>query len=211
MMSARVCQGCNWSCGLACSRAALECAYTPALLYLNLQVRLGDGNSKVILQALTTLSQLAQTLRERLALGLGTLVPALAANLGSGNDKVRAAAAQATAQLVECMHPATLLQPVCHSVASNAVRSKAALAEALESIIAALAPAKPQLVIKYALPAAACLFNDTKGGADTKAALSRLLSALVKHLGSQLLEQPGMMSTALQQRVAELLGVAQRF
>ena len=64
---------------------------------------------QVNIQALELLGRLVAALRERVSLGLNTLVPALAANLGSANDKIRAEAVAATDTLLACTDPALLL------------------------------------------------------------------------------------------------------
>lgn len=74
------------------------------------QIRLGDGNSKVNVQALETLGGLIVVLRDRMAAGLNTLVPAVTANLGSSNEKIRAVAVQCADHLVSCVDPALLVQ-----------------------------------------------------------------------------------------------------
>jgi hypothetical protein len=63
--------------------------------------RLGDGNSKVSVQALNTLSAVLPSLGDDSAPVLSTLVPALAGGIGSTNDKVRLAAVEATDKLLE--------------------------------------------------------------------------------------------------------------
>lgn len=75
-----------------------------------LQARVSDGNAKVAVQALEVLGRAFETLRERVVVGLNTLVPALAANLGSSNDKIRVVANQATDQLIASVDPAMLVQ-----------------------------------------------------------------------------------------------------
>ncbi|GFH25742.1 predicted protein, partial [Haematococcus lacustris] len=52
-----------------------------------LQARLNDGNAKVVTAVLEGLTRMAGALRERVQPGLNTLVPALAAALGSTNEK----------------------------------------------------------------------------------------------------------------------------
>ena len=76
----------------------------------HVQVRLGDGNSKVNIQALETIGTLFSSLRDRSSVGLNTLVPAVAASLGSTNEKIRAVASQAADKLVASVDPALLVQ-----------------------------------------------------------------------------------------------------
>ena len=62
------------------------------------------------MQALETAGTLFRRLGDRTASGLNTLVPALAASLGSTNDKVRQEAVMATGSLVAAVDPALLVQ-----------------------------------------------------------------------------------------------------
>ncbi|KAG1676614.1 hypothetical protein FOA52_008743 [Chlamydomonas sp. UWO 241] len=166
-------------------------------------MRLGDGNSKVNVQALETLGRLFERLRNRVAVCLNTLVPALAANLGSANEKTRLVAATACDKLVTSVQPALLVQNFSHCVSNGSARGRAMMAERLEGIIVALYPTRPQLVVKYAVPAAMSLVNDTKGGTEVKAAANVLLTALARAMGPGLMDHTASMSPALQQRVAD--------
>ncbi|GMH44231.1 hypothetical protein BSKO_12165 [Bryopsis sp. KO-2023] len=72
--------------------------------------RLSDGNSKVIVSALETLTSLFGGLGDRLAFSLNTLVPALASNLGSTNEKIRFSASNAIDQLMSAVDHVLLIQ-----------------------------------------------------------------------------------------------------
>eukprot|EP00195_Chlamydomonas_chlamydogama_P001663 CAMPEP_0202916712 /NCGR_PEP_ID=MMETSP1392-20130828/69262_1 /ASSEMBLY_ACC=CAM_ASM_000868 /TAXON_ID=225041 /ORGANISM="Chlamydomonas chlamydogama, Strain SAG 11-48b" /LENGTH=1484 /DNA_ID=CAMNT_0049609237 /DNA_START=160 /DNA_END=4614 /DNA_ORIENTATION=+ len=170
-----------------------------------LTMRLNDGNSKVNVQALETLSRLFPTLRERISLGLNTLIPALAANLGSTNDKIRSVALQAADQLIASVDPSLLVQNFSHCVANGPLRGKPLLVEKLQSIINAVYAVRPQLVVKYAVPAAFSLANDSKGGAESKSASTALLTTLAKLMGQSLVDQAATMPQVVQQRVSDVV------
>ena len=84
-------------------------------------------------------------------------------------------------------------------------RAKTLLAEKLDGIIHALYPSRPQLVIKYVVPAALSVANDTKGGAEAKAAATQLLGALVRAMGPALLDHLGSLTPMLQARVQDMV------
>ncbi|KAG2432395.1 hypothetical protein HYH02_012966 [Chlamydomonas schloesseri] len=173
-----------------------------------LVARLGDANAKVNMAALELVVQLAGALRARISLGLNTLVPALAAGLGAGNDKIRGAALAATDALLATLEPGMLVQHFSHVVGNGTIqRGKPLLVDKLVAIAGALYGSKPQLVARYAVPAAFALLNDSKGG-EAKAAANALLSALARMMGPALLEQAGGLNAVAQQRVADAVAVA---
>ena len=90
-------------------------------------------------------------------------------------------------------------------MSNGGVRGKVLLADRLEAVIDALYPAKPQLVVKYALPAALALANDTKGGTEVKAAANQLLAALGRNMGQALVDHAATLPAALQQRVMDVV------
>ena len=96
-------------------------------------------------------------------------------------------------------------QNFSHCVSNGGVRGKVLLADRLEAVIDALYPAKPQLVVKYALPAALALANDTKGGTEVKAAANQLLAALGRNMGQALVDHAATLPAALQQRVMDVV------
>ncbi|KAG2439615.1 hypothetical protein HXX76_004967 [Chlamydomonas incerta] len=173
-----------------------------------LVARLGDANAKVSMAAMELVGQLAAGLRSRISLSLNTLVPALAAGLGAGNDKIRGAALAATDALLGAVDPAMLVQHFSHVVGNGTIqRGKPLLVDKLVAIAGALAASKPQLVARYAVPAAFALLNDSKGG-EAKAAANALLGALARMMGPALLEQAGGLNAVAQQRVADAVAAA---
>ncbi len=169
--------------------------------------RLGDANVKVSMQALDLVSTLAGSLRGRLSLGLNTMVPALAAALGSTSDKVRSVAIAATDALINTLEPAMLIQHFSHCVSNgNIQRGKPLLVEKLVAIVHSLYGSKPQLVVRYAVPAAFALLNDGRG--EGKAAANALLTALARCMGTALIDQAATLNTVAQQRVADAVSAA---
>jgi len=154
-------------------------------------------------QALDTLGRLFESLRDRASIGLNTLVPAIAAQLGSANEKTRSVAASCLDRLIASVEPALLVQNLSHCISNGTARGKVLLAERLEPVIAALYPARPQLVVKYAVPAAVALANDAKGGAEVRAASNALLTALARSMGPHLLDHTETLAPAVHQRVAD--------
>jgi hypothetical protein len=86
------------------------------------------------------------------------------------------------------------------------------LIERLCVIVMASYPSKPQLVSKYAVPAAFALLPDARG--EVKAAAQQLLATLASLMGPALLETASNLSPANQQKLIELLspgGSSRRF
>ena len=164
--------------------------------------------AQVSMAALELVGQLAGALRSRISLSLNTLVPALAAGLGAGNDKIRGAALAATDALLSTVDPAMLVQHFSHVVGNGTIqRGKPLLVDKLVAIAGALYGSKPQLVARYAVPAAFALLNDSKGG-EAKAAANALLGALARLMGPALLDQAGGLNAVAQQRVADAVAAA---
>lgn len=84
-----------------------------------------------VLQALITIFP---AIRDRVLLGINALMPALAANLGSSNERIKAVAVQALDALVASTDPSLLVQNFSHIVVNSNVRSKAALVDKLTAI-----------------------------------------------------------------------------
>ncbi|KAF5833407.1 hypothetical protein DUNSADRAFT_10276 [Dunaliella salina] len=172
----------------------------------SMTARISEGNAKVAIQALETVGALFHCLRGRCNVGLNTLIPALAATLGSSNDKIRNVGVKATDALVESVDPALLIQNFAHCASHSSVRGRPLLVERLQVLARALWPARPTLVLKHALPAAFSLLNDTKG--DGRAAANTLLMGLARLMGPQLQEHASGLQPVLQQRVSDAVALA---
>ena len=167
--------------------------------------RLADGNAKVSVQAFTMLAGVLPVLGDDVTPALGSLVPALAAGVGGANEKTRAAATAASDALIESCSATSLVQHVSHSVCFGVSRAKPVLLEYLVDLAEAVYPARPQLVVKHAVPAAVtCLANEKS--AAIKAANARLLRALAGCLGKEALAQhAGGISAAAKKKVEDAL------
>uniref|UniRef100_A0A7S3QX62 TOG domain-containing protein n=1 Tax=Dunaliella tertiolecta TaxID=3047 RepID=A0A7S3QX62_DUNTE len=172
----------------------------------SMTARISEGNAKVAIQALETLGALFHCLRGRCSVGLNTLIPALAATLGSSNDKIRNVGVKATDALVEAVDPVLLIQNFAHCASHSSLRGRPLLVERLLVLARALWPVRPTLVLKHALPAAFSLLNDTKG--DGRTAANTLLMGLARFMGPQLLEHAVGLQPVLQQRVSDAVALA---
>lgn len=173
-----------------------------------LTVRLSDANAKVSIQALESAGHLFCHLGDRTAVGINTLVPALASCLGSTNDKVRQEAVFASDRLVESVDPALLVQNFAHCVSNGGLRGKALLVDKLERIIDSLNATRPQMVVKYALPAAVAMTKQDdggrSGGPELRAASNQMWVALARAMGRQnLIDHCVTLGAQIQQRIID--------
>ena len=148
--------------------------------------RLNDANAKVSARASLALAAVLPAVGDDAAPALPTLVPALAAGIGSTNDKVRSAATDAADALIENVTATLLVQHVAHCVSYGASRGKPALIGYLAILVEAVFPTRPQLVQKHALPAAMATLMNEKGP-ETRAANARLLKELARCVGREAL------------------------
>lgn len=172
------------------------------------QVRLSDANAKVSVQALESAGHLFCHLGDRTAVGINTLVPALAACLGSTNEKVRQEAIYASDRLVESVDPALLIQNFAHCVSNGGLRGKALLVDKLEKIMDALNATRHQMVVKYALPAAVALTRQDdggrSGGPELRAASNQMWVAVARAMGRQnLIDHCVTLGAQIQQRIID--------
>lgn len=165
--------------------------------------RLSDGNSKVIVAALETLKVLFSRAGDRLLLGLNTVIPALASNLGSTSEKIRYSAAEVLDKLLEVADHVLLIQNFSHCIGHGNLRGKAVLLEKLLEIVINVYPRKPQLVVKHTLPVAFAMMNESR--ADVRAANVKLIVALGRLMGVQILGYAGNLSLASRERLREIL------
>mmetsp|Transcript_14978 Transcript_14978/g.20666 ORF Transcript_14978/g.20666 Transcript_14978/m.20666 type:complete len:318 (+) Transcript_14978:2-955(+) len=191
----------------------LSCPYIPEAqlvsMFDHLVQRLSDGNSKVNLQCLQVLTRIFPALGESTSCCINTLVPALVANLGSTNEKIRTCANQAVDTLISHMDSASLVQNFAHCVRNGGPRSKQLMLEKLTTITPEVYLIRPQLVVKYVLPAAFSLLNETKG--EIRTANIRLLQALWKTMGPSLQDHTQTLSASLQQRFNEAIAIVKNY
>lgn len=167
--------------------------------------RLGDGNSKVSVQAFNTLSVMLPSLGDDSAPVLSTLVPALAGGIGSTNDKVKSAAMEAGDRLLESVSAPLLVPHIAHCVSHGMAGAKPVLLNKLAGLVEAVHPTRPQMVTKYVLPASVtALMNESRG--EVRAANVKLLTALANCLGrDELMGQAAAISTAAASKVEDTL------
>ncbi|KAK9817952.1 hypothetical protein WJX72_004805 [[Myrmecia] bisecta] len=171
----------------------------------HLTQRLSDGNSKVAIQALEVLCQVFCVLGNHTP-SLNTLVPALAANMGSTNEKIRAKAGEAVQTLLGKVDAALLIQNFAHCVSHGNMRGKPTVIEKLDALVDAVYPSKPMLVIKHALPAAFTMLNER--GSDIRVATQSLLTTLARHMGDELAQHAMNLSATNKARISEVLALA---
>ncbi len=166
---------------------------------------IGDSNSKVSSQALETLTDILPSIRDGMAPALKTLVPKLAAGIGSTNEKVRGAAEEACESLVDSVSPELLAQPFAHCVTYGVARAKPALLHRLADVVEAVHPTKPQLISKHVLPAAMSTLMNEKN-LEIKAANASLVSMIARLLGKEaLLQHAQAMSPAAERKMEQCL------
>ena len=166
---------------------------------------IGDSNSKVSSQALETLADILPSIRDGMAPALKTLVPKLAAGIGSTNEKVRGAAEEACESLVDSVSPELLAQPFAHCVTYGVARAKPALLHRLADVVEAVHPTKPQLISKHVLPAAMSTLMNEKN-LEIKAANASLVSTIARLLGKEaLLQHAQAISPAAERKMEQCL------
>ena len=166
---------------------------------------IGDSNSKVSSQALETLTDILPSIRDGMAPALKTLVPKLAAGIGSTNEKVRGAAEEACESLVDSVSPELLAQPFAHCVTYGVARAKPALLHRLADVVEAVHPTKPQLISKHVLPAAMSTLMNEKN-LEIKAANASLVSIIARLLGKEaLLQHAQAISPAAERKMEQCL------
>jgi hypothetical protein len=168
-----------------------------------LAARLGDGNSKVLVQALETLCRVVPVLGGRIAADLHSLFPALASNLNATAEKQRLLAAGALDALLACVEPALLLQPMAQQLgagSSASQRSRALLVEKLALVAEAAYSSRPSAVARHAVPLAYSLLADARG--EVRAGAVQLAMGLARAMGGALLDAAP--TPALQAKMQEL-------
>ncbi|KAG1667051.1 hypothetical protein FOA52_000414 [Chlamydomonas sp. UWO 241] len=162
-------------------------------LFDQLHERLVDGNSKVSVQAMGCLAGMAVSgggCCAHLAGALITLVPAVAAGLGSGKGDVAEAAGGAADAMVAALDPALMVQHLAHCVGAGPLRSRCHSVPKLLCAMARVAHARAaKLLAKWVVPPAAALVVDGGKSAEGRVAAGALLSALADAMGPRLMDQ----------------------
>ena len=168
--------------------------------------RLTDGNSKVVIQSLTTISSVLhmEDVKERSGMYLNTLVPALAQVLGSTNEKIRGMAHTTVDTLCREIDNTLLIQNMAHCTSQGGVRGKPAMLEKLNAVALDVYPRKPQLVTRHVLPAVLAIVNEKSS--EIRAASSKVLCTLAYMMGPQFYDYTGKLPSHTQKRVRDMLG-----
>ena len=106
------------------------------------------------------------------------------------------------ALLSEVEHGA-LIQPFANCALYSPPKARPSMIDRLRELATSLYPAKPQLVVKHALPTAFRLLEDNR--ADMRTGTVQLLRTLHVLLGSQLFEHAQRAPAAVQTRLAEVI------
>jgi hypothetical protein len=164
--------GAKWHRGLASHTVTV---------FDSLVMRLNDGNSKVNVLALQSLSRILPMVGESAVAVLNTLVPALAANLGSTNSGIAAAAGEAMRTLTRSLSdPSRLVQHVAH-FAKFSTRGKPAMMLSIVGTLDELIPGcwehRPHLVHKYVVPCVVALQASAQNS-QCRAAVAQLRARL---------------------------------
>ena len=147
--------------------------------------RISDGNSKVVVQALQTISDIVTLAKNTSVVVLNILMPNLASTIGSTNEKIRRKAS-ATLYTMCCeVDSVYLIQNMSHCVKHSGPRSQPVLIEHLSHLIPAVYSRKPQLVNKYVIPVAFSMLNEKSTG--VRMSMQKLVKSLHKSMGTQLL------------------------
>ena len=172
-------------------------------IFDHLTPRLTDSNSKVNVTALQALQQMVPALRDGLPSVASTLVPALATSLASSNAQVRAITPAVLDSLIADVDHSALIQPFSNCVLYSPPKARPAMVDKLRELSTSLYAAKPQLVVKHALPTAFRLLEDNR--ADLRGGTVALLRSLHVMLGPLLFEHAQRAPPVVQTRLADVI------
>ena len=198
-------QGVTSLCELATDHGEALCARGGRLLTVfdALTPRLTDSNSKVNVVALQALQQMVPALREGLPSVVSTLVPALATSLASSNAQVRSITPGVLETLITDVDHGALIQPFANCVLYSPPKARPMMVDKLRELATSVYAAKPQLVVKHAVPTAFRLLEDNR--ADLRAGTVQLIRVLHVLLGPSLFEHAHKTPSAVQTRLQELV------
>ena len=153
-------------------------------IFDHLTLRLADGNSKVLLLALTSLVKLVPVLKNSLEVVLNTLIPSLSQQIGSSNASVRQTTLAVLDAIIQHVDNTSLVQYFANVIAFGNPRAKAVIVEKTAAIVPQVYRQKPQLILKHVLPRAVRLVEDQNG--EMRTACTALLQSLHACLGDKL-------------------------
>ena len=168
--------------------------------------RLGDGNSKVVIQALSTTSHLFPIFGDGSCIALNSLMPLLATTLSSTNDRIKQLTVATLDALIESSDPGLLLQNLTHCVSHGPVRGKHILVNKLTHIVGTVYSTRPSAVTRYALPACFSLLGNNAQGVELRSAASSLANELCKHCGKDaMMQHAASLSATIQSKLDDIL------
>ena len=184
----------------------IECGPKLQTIFDHLTLRMADGNSKVLLLALSSLERMVPVLKDSLEVVLNTLVPVLSQQIGSANASVRNTTMNVLDSLIDNVDNTSLVQYFANVIAFGNPRAKAAMVEKTAAIVPTVYRQKPQLITKHVLPRAVRLVEDPDGAMRT--ACTSLLVALAAELGVKGLEATDMTDEQRRRVMAAVQGTA---
>ncbi|QDZ18618.1 hypothetical protein HOP50_02g11220 [Chloropicon primus] len=166
--------------------------------------RISDGNSKVVVQALQTTSDVVRVAKNTSVVGLNVLMPALASAIGSTNEKIRQKASKTLNSLCNEVDSVYLVQNLSHCVKHSGPRSQPMLMEHLNFLVPSVYSRKQQLVNKYVVPVAFSMLNEKSTA--VRMTTQKLMMTLHKSMGTQLLQLADQhLGTGMQNRLHDML------
>jgi len=172
-------------------------------IFDHLMPRLTDSNSKVNVVALQRLEQMVPVMRDGLTSVAATLVQTLGASLASSNAQVRSTTPPVIDKLVEEVDHSALIQPFAKCALYSPPKARPMMVDKLRELSTSVYAAKPQLVVKHAVPTAFRLLEDNR--AELRTGSVQLLRMLHVLLGPALFDHARGEGPAVQRRLQEIV------
>ena len=165
--------------------------------------RLSDGNAKVVVQTLDTMSRVLPVVKGNCGMVLNTLIPSLAQVLGSTNEKIRTRAGTAVDTLCREVDNTLLVQTFARCTSQGGARGKPAMMDKLGGIALDVYPRNPHLVTRHVLPAVVSVVNDK--GSEIRQATHKMVCSLAYMMGTSFNDFARKLSTSNQARLNDIL------
>ncbi|OQR89564.1 hypothetical protein THRCLA_09687 [Thraustotheca clavata] len=167
--------------------------------------RLEDGNSKVNVYALESLLEIIPAFGNGMESLLPNLVPVLARNLASNNQKIVQLAERGFELLCDSMESKTLCQHLALVIKNGNTRVKPGLILKLHRLVENGSPSNQSAIQRYVLPLALELMKESKN--DVREANTKLLRALYSALGPSMLDTAYKLPKTHQEKLSDVLGI----
>ena len=165
--------------------------------------RLSDGNAKVVVQTLDTMSSVLPVVKGNCGMVLNTLIPSLAQVLGSTYEKIRTRAGTAIDTLCREVDNTLLVQTFSRCTSQGGTRGKPAMMDKLGGIALDVYPRNPHLVTRHVLPAVVSVVNDK--GSEIRQATHKMVCSLAYMMGTSFNDFARKLSTSNQARLNDIL------